>query len=180
MTDSNRPLRVAVSLLWLACRVALIVDDAQFVTERPFDCLDGTTRTLLRLVQHLRLEGHKALIYAPRGSRPVSGHSFSRSHLLTLLEPSQQVEDSPYGKRPAIYEVPSFKVHFYPDLRLGFATPGLIRSLCRFEPDVIHFVDPTWLCAQVMLALPICLPGVSKVSSYHTCVRLLLQKKGLY
>jgi hypothetical protein len=46
--------------------------------------------------------------------------------------------------------------------------PRFIRRLQQFKPDVIHFVDPIWLGAQMLPVVQKWLPLVPCVSSYHT------------
>lgn len=56
----------------------------------------------------------------------------------------------------------------YPGLKLNFMRPRFIRRLQQFKPDVIHFVDPIWLGAQMLPVVQKWLPLVPCVSSYHT------------
>ncbi|KAN0066416.1 hypothetical protein ACQY0O_000510 [Thecaphora frezii] len=46
--------------------------------------------------------------------------------------------------------------------------PRFIRRLQQFQPDVIHFVDPIWLGAQMLPVVQKWMPKVPCVSSYHT------------
>lgn len=56
----------------------------------------------------------------------------------------------------------------YPGLKLNFARLRFIRRLQQFRPDVVHFVDPIWLGAQMIPLCKLYLPNVPRVSSYHT------------
>lgn len=56
----------------------------------------------------------------------------------------------------------------YPGLKLNFARLRFIRRLQQFRPDVVHFVDPIWLGAQMIPLCKFYLPNVPRVSSYHT------------
>lgn len=56
----------------------------------------------------------------------------------------------------------------YPGLKLNFMRPRFIRRLQQFKPDVVHFVDPIWLGAQMLHVVQKWLPLVPCVSSYHT------------
>lgn len=38
----------------------------------------------------------------------------------------------------------------------------------EFNPDVIHFVDPIWLCAQMIPLIQFWMPDVPLLASYHT------------
>lgn len=56
----------------------------------------------------------------------------------------------------------------YPGLKLNFACPRFLAELTKFQPDVVHFVDPIWLGAQMVPLVRMRLPGVPLVASYHT------------
>lgn len=112
-------------------------------TENFLPKIDGVTRTLGRLLEHLHAEGHEALVLGPdTGLKDYLGHPVVGTFGIPIL--------------------------VYPGLKLNFARLRFIRRLQQFRPDVIHFVDPIWLGAQM---IPICkhyLPDVPRVSSYHT------------
>ncbi|KAI0026965.1 hypothetical protein K488DRAFT_63603 [Vararia minispora EC-137] len=113
------------------------------VTENFLPKVDGVTRTLARLLEHLRAEGHDALVCGPENGL------------------------SEYAGFPVIgtFGVPLL---VYPGLKLNFARPRFINELTRFRPDVVHFVDPIWLGAQMLPLVNHYLPLVPCVSSYHT------------
>lgn len=113
------------------------------VTENFLPKIDGVTRTLARLLEHLRDEGHEALVLGPATTvTEYAGHKVVGTKGIPLL--------------------------VYPDLKLNFFRPLFIRKLLEFKPDVIHFVDPIWLGAQTLPAVSHFLPDVGVVSSYHT------------
>lgn len=105
--------------------------------------IDGVTRTLGRLLEHLHSEGHEAIVFGPdTGLKEYLGHPVVGTFGIPIL--------------------------VYPGLKLNFARLRFIRRLQQFRPDVVHFVDPIWLGAQM---IPLCkryLPNVPRVSSYHT------------
>lgn len=105
--------------------------------------IDGVTRTLGRLLEHLHAEGHEAIVLGPdTGLKEYLGHPVVGTFGIPIL--------------------------VYPGLKLNFARLRFIRRLQQFRPDVVHFVDPIWLGAQM---IPLCkwyLPDVPRVSSYHT------------
>ncbi|CED82388.1 Cytochrome b5 [Phaffia rhodozyma] len=129
------------------------------VTENFLPKVDGVTRTLARLLEHLHKEGHEALLCGPE-----SGMSHYASHPLvgTLGIP----------------------LVLYPGLRLNFLRPKLMHAIEDFKPDVIHMVDPIWLGGQTLIGLELGWageqwvgpngPGVgggvsgAVVASYHT------------
>lgn len=113
------------------------------VTENFLPKVDGVTRTLARLLEHLNNEGHEAMVLGPEtGIRQYAGHPVVGTFGVPLI--------------------------IYPGLKLNFMRPRFVRRLQQFKPDVIHFVDPIWLGAQMLPAVQKWLPEVPCVSSYHT------------
>ena len=105
--------------------------------------VDGVTRTLARLLEHLNAEGHEAIVFGPEtGIRQYAGHAVVGTFGVPLI--------------------------VYPGLKLNFMRPRFVRRLQQFKPDVIHFVDPIWLGAQMLPAVQKWLPHIPCVSSYHT------------
>ena len=101
------------------------------------------TRTLARLLEHLHAEGNEAIVLGPEtGLTEYVGHPVIGTFGLPLI--------------------------VYPGLKLNFARLRFVRRLQQFQPDVVHFVDPIWLGAQMMYIVKRVLPGVPCVSSYHT------------
>lgn len=115
------------------------------VTENFLPKVDGVTRTLARLLEHLTDEGHQALICGPEsGMTSYAGHEVIGTAGIPLL---------------GVYSS---------ELKLNFIRPKFIRRLIEFKPDVIQFVDPIWLCAQCIPAIQYFLPHVPLLTSYHT------------
>jgi glycosyltransferase involved in cell wall biosynthesis len=111
------------------------------ITENFLPKLDGVTRTLARLLEHLEITGHQAL----------------------LLGPEAGMESYAGAEVVGTGGIPLF---FYPELKFNFFRPLFFRRLSEFRPDIIHIVDPvafgpTGLAAARLLNIPI-------VSSYHT------------
>ncbi|GAA96921.1 glycosyltransferase family 4 protein [Mixia osmundae IAM 14324] len=113
------------------------------ITENFLPKVDGVTRTLARLLEHLRNEGHEAIVLGPEsGLTHYAGHEVCGTRGVPLL--------------------------IYPGLKLNFFRPLFVRRLLEFKPDVIHCVDPIFLGAQTLPAVEQFLPEVGLVSSYHT------------
>ncbi|KAI3628012.1 hypothetical protein CBS14141_002013 [Malassezia furfur] len=113
------------------------------VTENFLPKIDGVTRTLARLLEHLHAEGNEALVLGPdTGLTEYSGHPVVGTFGFPLL--------------------------VYPGLKLNFLRLRFVRRLQQFRPDVVHFVDPIWLGVQMMWVVKKILPDVPCVSSYHT------------
>jgi glycosyltransferase involved in cell wall biosynthesis len=111
------------------------------VTENFLPKLDGVTRTLAMLLQHLQQQRHRAVVLGPQGApRHYAG--------------------------ARIYGAPGLPLPFYSELRLLWPAPALARRLARFRPDVVHVVDPMVLgAAGIAWAKRLDVPIVS---TYHT------------
>ena len=111
------------------------------ITENFLPKLDGVTRTLSRLLEHLHQQGHQALLLGPEcGMEEYAGAE--------------------------VIGTAGLPFPFYPELKFNFFRPLFLRRLVEFRPDIVHVVDPvilgaTGLAAARFLNIPI-------VSSYHT------------
>jgi glycosyltransferase involved in cell wall biosynthesis len=111
------------------------------VTENFLPKLDGVTRTLAMLLEHLRRRGHQAILIGPEGS------------------PRRYAGFRVFGAR-------GLPLPFYPELRALAPPPEFGRRLSWFRPDVLHVADPVLLgAAGVGWARRV---GVPIVASYHT------------
>lgn len=111
------------------------------VTENFLPKLDGVTRTLALLLEHLRHAGHRVVVLGPTGA------------------PRR------YAGAP-VFHAPGVPLPFYPELRFLFPRPSLERRLARFKPDLVHVVDPMALgAAGIHWARRL---GAPVVASYHT------------
>ena len=111
------------------------------ITENFLPKLDGVTRTLARLLEHLQDNGHQAL----------------------LLGPDSGMEEYAGAE---IVGTAGLPLPFYPELKFNFFRPLFVRRLNEFDPDIVHLVDPvilgaTGLATARLLNKPL-------ISSYHT------------
>ncbi len=111
------------------------------ITENFLPKLDGVTRTLARLLEHLQMNGHKAL----------------------LLGPESGMEQYAGAEIVGTAGVP---LPFYPELKFNFFRPLFIRRLNEFRPDLVHLIDPVVLGTAGLAAARFL--GKPVVSSYHT------------
>ncbi|WWC86532.1 uncharacterized protein L201_001409 [Kwoniella dendrophila CBS 6074] len=98
------------------------------VTENFLPKVDGVTRTLSRLLEHLESEGHECILLGPKSDRLK------------------------YASHPLVGTL-GIPLIIYPGLKLNFLRPKFLSTIKDFEPDIIHFVDPIWLGAQTILAM---------------------------
>ena len=111
------------------------------ITENFLPKLDGVTRTLARLLEHLQANGHPALLLGPNsGMGRYAGAE--------------------------IVGTAGFPLPFYPELKFNFFRPLFIRRLNDFHPDIVHLVDPVVLGAAGLAAARFL--DIPVVSSYHT------------
>ncbi|MUL44681.1 glycosyltransferase family 1 protein [Mycobacterium sp. CBMA293] len=88
--------------------------------------VNGVTNSVLRVLEHLRRNGHEALVIAP---------------------------DTPRGEEPAegvyldvrVHRVPSRMFPKVTSLPLGVPRPRMVRVLREFRPDVVHLASPALL-----------------------------------
>ena len=111
------------------------------ITENFLPKLDGVTRTLVRLLEHLQRRGHQALLLGPESGMD-------------------------YYAGAEVIGTAGLPFPFYPELKFNFFRPLFIRRLNEFDPDIVHLVDPvilgaTGLAAGQFLHKPL-------ISSYHT------------
>jgi glycosyltransferase involved in cell wall biosynthesis len=111
------------------------------ITENFLPKLDGVTRTLAKLLEHLQLTGHEAM----------------------LLGPDSGMEEYAGAE---IVGTAGLPFPFYPELKFNFFRPLFMRRLGDFRPDIIHLVDPVILGATGLAAARFF--NVPLVSSYHT------------
>jgi glycosyltransferase involved in cell wall biosynthesis len=111
------------------------------ITENFLPKLDGVTRTVAMLLEHLQRHGHAALVLGPEGApRRYAG--------------------------ARVISVPGLPLPFYPELRALFPAPRFERRVARFRPDIVHVVEPMLLgAAGIAWGQRL---GVPVVSSYHT------------
>src|SRR5436190_10535205 len=111
------------------------------ITENFLPKLDGVTRTLAKLLEHLQTTGHQALLLGPEAGMG----SYAGAEVIGTTG------------------IPLF---FYPELKFNFFRPLFFRRLGEFRPEIIHIVDPVVLGATGLATAH--LMNVPIVSSYHT------------
>ncbi|WVQ76957.1 hypothetical protein IAR50_006636 [Cryptococcus sp. DSM 104548] len=98
------------------------------VTENFLPKVDGVTRTLSRLLEHLHASGHQCMLLGPSSSL------------------------SSYASHPLVGTL-GIPLILYPGLKLNFLRPKFLKVIREWQPDVVHFVDPIWLGAQTMVGM---------------------------
>jgi len=111
------------------------------ITENFLPKMDGVTRTLAKLLEHLQQTGHSTM----------------------LLGPDSGMEEYAGAE---IVGTAGLPFPFYPELKFNFFRPLFMRRLGEFRPDIIHLVDPVILGATGLAAARFF--NVPLVSSYHT------------
>ena len=121
-------------------------------TETFLPKVDGIVTRLRHTVEHLQRMGHQVLVISPDGG---------------LTE----------YKGAKIYGVSGFPLPFYPELKMALPRPAIGEALDRFQPDIIHVVNPAVLGLSGLFYSK--LKNIPLLASYHTHLPEYLQHYGL-
>jgi phosphatidylinositol alpha 1,6-mannosyltransferase len=119
------------------------------VTESFIQSTNGVTNSVLRVLDHLRLRGHEAVVVCP-GPAPRQ-----------------------YAGFPVV-TVPSFR---YGGLQVGLVSSAISRILDAFDPHVLHVAAPFGLGAQAVTEAR--WRGIPTVAIFQTDVAGFARKHGL-
>jgi glycosyltransferase involved in cell wall biosynthesis len=123
-----------------------------FFTETFLPKVDGIVTRLTKTVQHLMAAGDEVLIFCPEGA------------------PSSYMGAQVVG-------VPAVPLPLYPELKLALPRPAVAEALERFQPDLVHVVNPAVLgLGGIWLAKT---KGFPLVASYHTHLPKYLEHYGM-
>jgi glycosyltransferase involved in cell wall biosynthesis len=110
-------------------------------TETFLPKVDGIVTRLRHTIEHLQRDGHQVMVFCPEGG---------------LSEYQGAV----------IAGVPAFPSPFYPELKMALPRPSIGLAIDRFQPDIIHVVNPAVLgLAGIYYAKQFDVP---LIASYHT------------
>ena len=120
--------------------------------------VNGVTNSVLRVIEHLRRNGHEVLVIAP---------------------------DTPRGQPPAdrvhegvrVHRVPSRMFPKVTSLPLGVPRPRMVKVLRGFDPDVVHLASPALLGYGGLHAARYL--GVPTVAVFQTDVAGFAQSYGI-
>ncbi|MCJ8283543.1 MAG: glycosyltransferase family 1 protein [Rivularia sp. ALOHA_DT_140] len=121
-------------------------------TETFLPKVDGIVTRLRHTVEHLQRNGNQVLIICPDGG---------------ITE----------YKGAKIYGISGFPLPMYPELTLALPRPAIGEVLEKFNPDVIHVVNPAVLGLAGIIHSKI--HNIPLVASYHTHLPQYLQHYGL-
>ena len=123
-----------------------------FFTETFLPKVDGIVTRLTKTIQHLVAAGDEVLIFCPEGC------------------PSNYMGAQVVG-------VPAMPLPLYPELKLALPRPAVAEALDRFDPDLVHVVNPAVLgLGGIWLAKT---KGYPLVASYHTHLPKYLEHYGM-
>lgn len=121
-------------------------------TETFLPKVDGIVTRLSHSVDHLQRMGDQVLVFSPDGG---------------LTE----------YKGAKIHGVPGFPLPLYPELKLALPRPSMRQALEKFQPELIHLVNPAVLgLGGLYYAKSL---NVPLVASYHTHLPKYLEHYGL-
>lgn len=115
--------------------------------------IDGVVRRTLNLIEQLQQSGDEVLVICPEADGE---------------------RDSPVP----IVEFPGFSFPMYPEYKIGIPDQRLIRAVRKFQPDVVHFVNPFafgFRCYDVLQKSDLKLPVVF---SFHTLYAEFVKRYG--
>jgi glycosyltransferase involved in cell wall biosynthesis len=123
-----------------------------FFTETFLPKVDGIVTRLTKTVQHLAAGGDEVVVFCPEGA-----------------------PDTYMGAR--VVGVPAMPLPLYPELKLALPRPAVAEALERFQPDLVHVVNPAVLgLGGIWLART---RGYPLVASYHTHLPKYLEHYGM-
>ena len=123
-----------------------------FFTETFLPKVDGIVTRLTKTVQHLIAAGDQVMVFCPEGAPPEYCGA-------------------------QVVGVPAMPLPLYPELKLALPRPAVAEALERFQPDLVHVVNPAVLgLGGIWLARTRNLP---LVASYHTHLPKYLEHYGM-
>jgi glycosyltransferase involved in cell wall biosynthesis len=123
-----------------------------FFTETFLPKVDGIVTRLTKTVQHLAAGGDDVVVFCPEGA-----------------------PDTYMGAK--VVGVPAMPLPLYPELKLALPRPAVAEALERFQPDLVHVVNPAVLgLGGIWLAKT---RGYPLVASYHTHLPKYLEHYGM-
>jgi len=120
------------------------------VTESFLPTVNGVTTSVLRVLDHLAVRGHDALVIAPAGRGTTRYAGFP------------------------VHRVPSVAYRQFP---VGLPNPQVAGAIAAFRPDVVHVASPFLLGAQAIAAAARL--GVPSVAIFQTDVARYAGTNGL-
>jgi phosphatidylinositol alpha 1,6-mannosyltransferase len=111
------------------------------VTESFLPTINGVTNSVCKVLDHLRSEGHEAMVIVPAAGSPREYAGFP------------------------VHEVPALAYRQFP---VGLPSPHVQRLIAAFSPDIVHAASPFLLGAQAIAAAGRL--GVPSVAVFQTDV----------
>lgn len=136
-----------------------------FFTDTFIPTINGVVTSLDILSQGLAEVGQQVMIVAPSSPSNSSPDNSSASRS-KKSDQSSPVSNTGWSK-VQVLTTPAIPANsIYPDLRLGFISPQLVKGLRAFKPDLIHVATPPGTLGFTGLLLAELL-GVAKVGAFH-------------
>jgi glycosyltransferase involved in cell wall biosynthesis len=118
--------------------------------------VDGVVNTLCRILEHLSRQGHPTLLITTRPD----------SRFPSIQETLQYPAANHPASSTQMVRVPGLSFPLYPEVRLAPPWSSFQKALDRFQPDLIHAVNPVTLgSGGVWFARQ---RGIPLVASYQT------------
>lgn len=120
------------------------------VTESFLPTLNGVTNSVKKVLDHLRLRGHDAIVICPKAGAPASYAGFP------------------------VHQVPTVNLREFP---VGLPSPQVEQILREFRPDVLHAASPAMLGWHALIAAR--RRGIPSVAIFQTDVAGYTQRNKL-
>ena len=121
--------------------------------------VNGVTNSVLRVLHHLEVSGHQAVVICPAPAGGRAGRAGRAGG------PNRAGTPETCGSAPVV-RMPSFALPMYPTLSVALPTPRLEATLRWFRPDVVHLAAPVVLGAAGAAAARRL--GIPTVAVYQT------------
>lgn len=137
------------------------------IAESFIPIVNGVSNSVLRVLEHLRREGHDAMVIAPRppGWQPPAGDAPAGDN--SVASTSEPGPGDTYAGFP-IHRVPAVNLPPINSLPIGVPLPRVYKLLKQFQPDVVHLASPFVLGGAGVFAAKAL--GVPQVAVYQTDV----------
>lgn len=140
-------------------RIAVIAE--QFLPH-----MNGVTHSVIRVLEHMRAQGHEVMVVAP------AADPLQLTHTVETLDGPASGAPNLTGVK--IHRLPAIPLAGYPEVRVAGGTVQRVRRiLTRFGPDVVHVASPFvlgWRAIQAahQMSLPSVAIYQTEVPGYAT------------
>lgn len=105
------------------------------IAEQFLPHMNGVTHSVLRVLEHMRSQGHEVMVVAP------SADPLQLTHVVESFDGA--AAGTPILNGIAVHRLPALPLAGYPEVRVAGGTVQRVRRiLTRFGPDIVHVASP--------------------------------------